>query len=142
MSQAQKGSRVLVQYTGRFDDGTIFDTSIGREPLQFVLGEGKVIPGFESMIEGMGTGEEKTEKIPAEQAYGPYLEELILEVPKDQIPPHINPEVNSQLQITQQNGQVAVVRVTEVTDDAVTLDANHPLAGKDLTFEIKVLEVV
>lgn len=141
MSEAQKGNRVLVQYTGKFDDGTVFDTSSGREPLQFTIGENQVIPGFENAVTGMSPGDEKTVTISSEQAYGPRMEELVLQVPKEQIPPDINPEKGQQLQIKQDNGQVAMVTVTDVTDTVVTLDANHPLAGKDLTFDIRLVEV-
>ncbi|MFQ5465836.1 MAG: peptidylprolyl isomerase [Thermodesulfobacteriota bacterium] len=141
MSQATKGSKVLVQYTGKFEDGTVFDTSVGREPLEFIVGEGKVIPGVESMVEGMSSGEEKTETVPAELAYGARHEELIMEVPKERIPDNIKAEVGTMMQITMEGGQTAVVKVEEVTDSIVKLDANHPLAGKDLTFDIKVITV-
>lgn len=140
MSEAKKGDKVKVHYTGKLDDGTVFDTSSGREPLEFTIGEGKIIPGFENAVAGMEPGQSKTEKIPADQAYGPHMKELVVEVGKDQIPPDIETEIGTQLQIKQENGQTTMVRVTELNDDTVTLDANHPLAGKDLTFEIELLE--
>lgn len=138
---AKKGDQVKVHYTGTLKDGTVFDSSREREPLEFTLGEGKLIPGFENAVEGMNPGETRTQNIPSDEAYGPRLDELVLQVPKEQIPQDINPEVGQQLQIRQDDGRTAVVKVTDIGDDTVTLDANHPLAGKDLTFEIELLEV-
>jgi peptidylprolyl isomerase len=141
MSEAQKGNTVKVHYTGKLSDGTVFDTSVEREPLEFVLGEGKVIPGFESGVEGMKTGESKTITIPSDQAYGPRQEQLVAEVKKDQFPPDLNPQMGQQLQLQQENGQVVVVTVTDINENQVTLDANHPLAGKDLIFDVELVEI-
>ncbi len=141
MTQAKSGDNVKVHYTGKLDDGTVFDSSAEREPLEFSLGSGNVIPGFEEAIVGMAPGESKTTKIPPEQAYGPQREELVITVEKEQIPTDLSVEVGQQLQISQNNGQVIPVIVTDVSDSKVTLDANHPLAGEQLTFDIELVEV-
>ena len=142
MVQAKSGDTVKIHYTGKLDDGTIFDSSANREPLEFILDSGQVIPGFDSAVMGMSPGESKTEKIPMDQAYGPYRVEMVIEVDKQQLPPDLDPEVGQQLQIQQTNGQIIPVYVTEVNDSTVTLDANHPLAGQDLTFDIQLVEIV
>ncbi|HEX7243101.1 MAG TPA: peptidylprolyl isomerase [Longimicrobiaceae bacterium] len=141
MAQARSGDTVRVHYTGRLDDGSTFDSSQGREPLEFTLGEGQVIPGFEDGVEGMSPGEEKTVTIPADQAYGARRDEMMLVVDRAQFPDHIRPEVGQQLQMSQ-DGQVAVVTIVDVDDESVTLDANHPLAGEDLTFDLRLVEIV
>ncbi|MBV6622875.1 MAG: peptidylprolyl isomerase [Rivularia sp. (in: Bacteria)] len=141
MTQAKAGDNVKVHYTGKLDDGTVFDSSAEREPLQFSLGSGNVIPGFEEAIVGMAPGESKTATIPADQAYGPQREELVITVEKEQIPTDLSVAVGQQLQISQNNGQVIPVIVTDVSDSKVTLDANHPLAGQQLTFDIELVEV-
>jgi len=142
MEQAKNGDSVRVHYTGRLDNGTIFDSSTDREPLEFTLGEGEVIPGFESAVVGMTPGQVKTAQIPFAQAYGAYDDDLVMVVARDQFPPTLNPEVGQQLQLRTPQGQSLVVQVTEVTDQEVTLDGNHPLAGKDLAFEIELIEIV
>ncbi len=142
MVQAQRGDTVQVHYTGKLEDGTVFDTSTNRDPLQFTIGEGQIIPGFEQAVVGMNPGESKTVTIPMEQAYGPHREEMVLEVDRKQFPEHLNPEVGQQLQVRQQNGQTMIVTVVEVSDTNVTLDANHPLAGEDLTFDIHLVGIV
>lgn len=142
MSQAKKGDTVKVHYKGSFDDGTVFDSSADREPLQFIIGGGTLIPGFENAIVDMNPGEKKTEKIPADEAYGPHIKELIIDVDRKQLPPDLNPVVGQQLQIKQDDGRTTVVMITGITDESITLDANHPLAGKDLTFELELVEVV
>ncbi|MEX2571224.1 MAG: peptidylprolyl isomerase [Gemmatimonadota bacterium] len=141
MPQAQEGKKVQIHYTGRLADGTVFDSSEGREPLEFTLGEGQVIPGFDSAVTGMEPGQEQTVTIPSEQAYGERRKDLVFSVPREQFPPDISPEVGQRLQM-QQGEQVAVVVVQEVADAEVTLDANHPLAGEDLTFEVQLVDVV
>ncbi|MGF1672474.1 MAG: peptidylprolyl isomerase [Rivularia sp. (in: cyanobacteria)] len=141
MTQAKAGNNVKVHYTGKLDDGTVFDSSVEREPLQFSLGSGNVIPGFEEAIIGMTPGESKTATIPADQAYGPQREELVITVEKEQIPTDLSVEIGQQLQISQNDGQVIPVIVTDVSDSQVTLDANHPLAGQQLTFDIQLVEV-
>jgi peptidylprolyl isomerase len=141
MAQATSGDRVHIHYTGRLDDGTIFDSSQGREPLAFKLGEGVVIPGFEQAVLGMTKGESRTTVIPPEQAYGPPRDELLLTVPAEQLPEGYEPQVGAQLQMTTAQGQPVPVRVHAIEGETVILDANHPLAGKELTFEIELVEV-
>lgn len=142
MAQAKSGDTVKVHYTGKLEEGTVFDSSSNRDPLQFIVGQGQIIPGFEQVVVGMSPGESKTEKIPMEQAYGPYREEMVLEVDRQQMPTDVQPEVGQQLQVRQQSGQSVPVLVTEVTQSKVRLDANHPLAGKDLVFDIELVEIV
>lgn len=141
MAQATSGDRVHIHYTGRLADGTVFDSSREREPLAFTLGEGTVIPGFEEAVTGMAPGESKTTVIPPDQAYGAPREELLLTVPLAQLPEGYEPEVGGQLQMTTAQGQPVPVRIHAVEDAAVILDANHPLAGKELTFDIELVEV-
>jgi peptidylprolyl isomerase len=141
MVQAKAGDTVKIHYTGKLDDGTVFDSSVNREPLEFTLSGGQVIPGFDQAVVGMSPGETKTQKIPMDQAYGPYREEMVVEIAREQMPPDLQPEVGQQLQIQQANGETVPVMVTVVTDSTVTLDANHPLAGEDLTFDIQLVEV-
>jgi peptidylprolyl isomerase len=141
MVQAKVGDTVTVHYTGKLNNGNIFDSSVERDPLQFSLGEGSVIVGFEQAVIGMSPGEAKTVSIPADQAYGPYYQEMVIVVNRQQIPPELEVEVGQQLQISQQSGQVIPVVVREVSDSEVTLDANHPLAGEDLVFEIELVEI-
>ncbi len=142
MSQAKNGDTVKVHYTGKLENGTVFDTSENREPLEFTVGEGQVIPGFENAVVGMQPGESKTAQIPAKEAYGEHHEEMVIQGPRDQFPPDVEPEVGQQLQVRQQHGQSFVVNVTDVSDDTVTLDANHPLAGQNLTFDISLVDIV
>jgi FKBP-type peptidyl-prolyl cis-trans isomerase 2 len=142
MSQAKAGDTVKVHYTGKLTDGTVFDTSTNREPLQFTLEAGQIIPGFEQAVVGMSPGESKTEKIPMDKAYGPHRDEMVLEVGREKMPPDLQPQVGQQLQVQQPNGQAVPVIVTDVTDSTIRLDANHPLAGQDLTFDIELVEIV
>ncbi len=140
-AQAKNGDTVQVNYTGKLAEGTVFDTSIGREPLEFTLGAGQVIPGFEKAVLGMKVGEKKTVTIPADEAYGPRRDEQIVELPREKLPSDLTPEVGQQLVTRQSDGTEIVVTITSVSDDAVTIDANHPLAGKDLTFEIELVKI-
>lgn len=141
MTQAKTGDKVKVHYTGKLADGTEFDTSVDQEPLEFTLGAGEVIPGFEEAVLGMNPGETKTTTIPADNAYGGYDDELVLEVERGQFPEGVTPEVGQRLQLHQEDGQVFGAVVTEVDGDTVTLDANHPLAGQNLTFDIELVEI-
>ncbi|NIO16577.1 MAG: peptidylprolyl isomerase [Deltaproteobacteria bacterium] len=141
MPKAKNGDAATVHYTGSLDDGTVFDSSKDREPLQFVIGEGTLIPGFEEAVIGMAPGDTKKVTLSADEAYGPHRAELTVQVEKKQFPPDINPQVGQHLQIPQPDGQVVNVRVTGLDDASVTLDANHPLAGEDLTFQIDLLEL-
>lgn len=140
MAQAQNGDTVLVHYTGKLDDGTVFDSSQDREPLEFTLGSGQVIAGFDDAVTGMETGSSRMITIPADQAYGARRDELLLQVDRSQFPDNASPEVGQQFQMSQ-GGQTLVVNVTNVAADQVTLDANHPLAGKDLTFQLELVGI-
>jgi peptidylprolyl isomerase len=141
MSQAKQGDSVKVHYTGKLDDGTVFDSSVGREPLDFTVGAGQLIAGFDEAVVGMAVGEKKTVRVAAEQAYGPHNPEMTLQVPRSDLPADIQPELGMQLEASQEGGHSMVVTVVEVSDESVTFDANHPLAGKALTFEIEVVEL-
>jgi peptidylprolyl isomerase len=141
MTKAKLGDTVKVHYTGKLKDGTEFDTSFPDDPLQFTIGSGKIIPGFEEAVIGMSPGQSKTEEILAEQAYGSHQEEMVLEVDRDKIPSHISPTVGQQLEVRYADNRTVSVIVTEVSDTILTLDANHPLAGKDLIFEIELMEI-
>ena len=142
MTQAKAGDTVSVHYTGKLTDGTIFDSSEGREPLAFELGSGMVIAGFDNGITGMAIGEKKTVHIPVDQAYGPVNPDYTAVFPRNEIPADIPYEVGMQLNMHQDGtGQVMPVVVTEVTDTTITLDANHPLAGQDLIFDIELVGI-
>lgn len=140
MGQAREGDTVHVHYTGTLSDGSVFDSSRGREPLEFTLGGGQVIAGFDEAVTGMSPGEEREVTIPADQAYGDRREEMVLRVPRAQFPGEPEPEVGMQVQLSQ-GGQRIVARIAEVSDDSVTLDANHPLAGQDLTFALELVRI-
>ncbi|MCB1112740.1 MAG: FKBP-type peptidyl-prolyl cis-trans isomerase [Chlamydiales bacterium] len=142
MTEAKQGHKVKVNFTGKLDDGSVFDTSTGKEPLEFTIGGGQILPHFEEAVVGMTIGDKKTFKIKADDAYGPHRPDLIVEVPKDRLPEGLSPEPEQYLQLDQGNGVVIPVRVVSVTDSTITIDANHPLVGKDLTFEIELIEVV
>lgn len=141
MAEARQGDTVSIHYTGRLDDGTVFDSSQDRDPLRFTLGEGRVIPGFEEAVAGMEPGEKKTATIPPEQAYGPRRDELVLQVPREQVPDEMEPEPGQRLRMQSPDGNTFDVVVVEAGPEAVVLDANHPLAGRDLTFDIELVEV-
>lgn len=141
MSTARSGDTVRVHYTGRLEDGTVFDSSRGREPLEFALGTGQVIAGFDDAVEGMEPGESKSVWIPATNAYGAHDEDLLLLVELDRFPPNIRPEVGQRLQMKRDGGEPVVVTVAEVSDDGAVLDANHPLAGRDLTFDLELVGI-
>ena len=141
MATVKNGDNVKVHYHGRLEDGTTFDSSEGRSPLEFEVGSGMVIKGFDEGVVGMETGEKKTIHIPAEDAYGPSVPENIIEFPRNQFPPDMNPELGMQLNLRSQDGQNFVVVVKEIQDDLVVLDANHPLAGKDLIFDVELVEI-
>ncbi|HEX2091826.1 MAG TPA: peptidylprolyl isomerase [Longimicrobiaceae bacterium] len=141
MAQAKAGDTVRVHYTGTLDGGEVFDSSRGREPLEFTLGAGQVIPGFDEAVAGMAPGEEKRVTIPSDEAYGPRRGDLVLVVDRGQFPEHLHPTVGQQYQMSQ-GGREFVVTVADVSEDAVVLDANHPLAGEDLTFDLRLVEIV
>jgi peptidylprolyl isomerase len=141
MNQAKSGDTVRIHYTGKLSDGTEFDSSAGRDPLEFSLGSGNVIPGFDNAVDGMSVGDEKTVTIPPEQAYGPKHEQLIQDVPKKALPAELAPEVGMRLQSRTPDGRTMHLVVTDVADDSITVDGNHPLAGEDLTFDIKLVAI-
>ena len=141
MSNAKTGDTVKIHYTGTLDDGTQFDSSAGRDPLEFELGGGQVIPGFDSAVEGMAVGDNKNVRIEPDQAYGERHEQLVQEVPRSALPDDLEPEVGMGLQSQSPDGQVMMLMVTEVGDDSITVDANHPLAGQALNFDIELVEI-
>ena len=141
MQQVKKGDTIKIHYHGRLNDGTTFDSSAGREPLEFEVGGGMVIAGFDAGVTGMAVGEKKTIEIPFLEAYGPVQEEMIIEFPKTNFPPDLNPEIGMQLNMSNQEGQQFPVVIKEVKEEVVVLDANHPLAGKDLTFDLELVEI-
>jgi peptidylprolyl isomerase len=141
MAKAKNGDSVKVHYTGKLEDGTVFDTSDEKKPLQFTLGEGKLIKGFEAAVIGMEPGELKTVQIPADKAYGPHHPEMVMVIDRKEMPPTITPRVDQMLQVRQKDGTSFAVKVTKVSEETLTLDANHPLAGKDLTFDIRLAEI-
>jgi peptidylprolyl isomerase len=141
MTKATKGNTVKIHYKGSLTDGTVFDSSEGREPLEFKIGSGQVIPGFEEAVNGMELGEKKKVNIPADKAYGPRNEQLVISIPKTQVPEDLKPEVNQRLQMGGPGGQVVYVTVTEITDQEITVDANPPLAGEDLDFDIELVAI-
>lgn len=141
MSVVKNNDTVKVNYTGTFSNGEVFDTSKGREPLEFKVGAGQMIPGFEKAVLGMSKDEVKNITIPASEAYGEPKAEMLQKVSKDQLPSDLKPQVGQELASTLPNGQQMIVKVAEVNDDNIVIDANHPLAGKDLNFEIQVMEI-
>jgi len=141
MSEAKSGDTVTIHYTGTLEDGTQFDSSEGRDPLEFQLGSGQVIPGFDKAVEGMSVGEEKSVTITSDDAYGPHNEQMVQEVPKNALPANIEPEKGMALQAQGQDGQPINLTVTEVGEESITVDANHPLAGKDLKFDIELVDI-
>lgn len=141
MVKAKNGDTVKVHYTGTLEDGTVFDTSVEREPLEFTLGQGQLIPGFEQAVIGMKVGDLKTINIPADQAYGPHRDDLILLIERGQLPEDLDPKVGQHLQMMQADGSSITVIIIEISETTATIDANHPLAGKNLTFEIELVEI-
>ncbi len=141
MATAKQGDTVHIHYTGTLEDGTEFDSSRDREPLVFTLGEGQVIAGFDQAVLGMQSGETKRVTIAADEAYGQYEDDLVFEIDRAQLPASFAPVLGEQYQMEQGNGQTMVVTVSEMSNDSVTLDANHPLAGYDLTFDLELVSV-
>lgn len=141
MSQAEKGNKVKVHYTGTLTDETVFDSSREREPIEFTVGAGQMIAGFDAAVVGMKVGDSKKVNIPANEAYGPKSEEAMVKVPKSQLPQGMEPQVGMQLEARQPDGRSQVLVVAEVMEEEVILDANHPLAGKDLIFDIEMMEI-
>ncbi|MFV0438648.1 MAG: peptidylprolyl isomerase [Desulfopila sp.] len=141
MTEAKRGDTVKVHYRGTLADGTLFDSSEGREPLQFTIGGGQVIVGFEEAVAGMTVGERKTVVIPCDKAYGQLQDDLVMTVPRDQVPADLNVEVGTRLEVGGTNGEVLRVTVIEVNEQNVVLDANPPLAGRDLNFDLELVAV-
>ncbi len=142
MTDVKAGDTVRIHYTGTLKDGSTFDSSAGREPLEFVVGSGQIIPGLDRAIPGMKVGDTKVVDVPADQAYGAHNPDGVQAIPRDQFPDNLPLDPGTQLQVQTADGRALPVTITEVTEEAVTLDANHRLAGKDLTFDIELVEIV
>lgn len=142
MTQASSGDTVRIHYTGKLTDGTLFDSSEGRDPLEFTIGENKIIPKLEESVVGMSVGDKATVEVDAENAYGPRHEEAMQTVERSMVPDEIDLTIGNQLEASGPNGQSMVLTVVQVTEETVTLDGNHPLAGQDLVFEIELIEVL
>lgn len=140
MAEAKSGDTVKVHYTGTLDDGTQFDSSMDRDPLEFTLGDQKLIKGFENAVIGMSVGDTKSVKIPVEDGYGPHRDDLVIVVERSELPSDLDPSVGERLEMRQADKSF-IVRVIEVTPENVTLDANHPLAGEELNFEIELVDI-
>lgn len=141
MQQVKKGDTVKIHYHGTLSDGNIFDSSLEREPLEFEVGSGMVIPGFDAGVMDMKVGDKKTIHIPFMEAYGPVNEQMIIEFSRDQFPDDMSLELGLQLMMSDQNGQQFPVVITDILEETVKLDANHPLAGKDLTFDLELMDI-
>ena len=141
MSQVKENNTVKVHYTGKLSDGQVFDSSEGKEPLEFTLGQGRLIPGFEKGLIDMKLNEKKTITIASDEAYGPVREDLIQEVAKSELPQEITPEVGMGLVSKSPDGHEMNLLVAEVREESIVLDGNHPLAGKDLIFDLEVVEI-
>ena len=141
MTQAKSGDTVKIHYTGTLNDCTEFDSSAGRDPIEFEVGSGQVIPGFDKAVEGMAVGDEKTVNIQPEDAYGPRHDQMVQEVPKSALPDDLEPAEGMGLQAQGPDGQVLNLTVTAVGEDSITVDGNHPLAGQALNFDIKLVEI-
>ncbi len=141
MAQVQNGNVVKVHYTGKLDDGSVFVSSEGRDPLEFEVGGQQVLPGIERAVVGMNVGESKTAVVPAGEAHGPHRPELVVQVKRTELPDELDPEVGQQLLVRQPTGQELTVTVTGADEESVTVDGNHPLAGKDLTFDLELVEI-
>ncbi len=141
MTQAKVGDTVKIHYTGTLEDGTQFDSSAGRDPLEFSLGSGQVIPGFDKAVQGMDVGEKKSVVIPCEDAYGERLEEMIHDVPRSALPEGLEPTEGMALQAQSPDGQVVNLTVVGLAETSISVDGNHPLAGKSLNFDIELVEI-
>jgi peptidylprolyl isomerase len=144
MAQAKEGDKVRVHYEGQLSDGTIFDSSLAREPIEFTLGQDTVIPGFEQAVIGMEVGESKDVSIPPEDGFGEYSEDLVVNIEKSILPPDINPELGMQLEVSSEDEEETprVFTIAEMAEDSITLDGNHPLAGQEIAFKIELIEIL
>ena len=141
MIKAKDGDTVRVQYTGKLKDGSVFDSSVKNDSLQFTIGKGQVLPGVEQAVIGMHPQQSKTVLVPAAEAYGPHRDEMTTQVQRSQFPASVKLKVGQRLQLNQKNGQSIAVSVLGLSASTVTVDANHPLAGKDLTFDLQLVEI-
>jgi len=141
MTKVIDGKKVKVHYTGKLENGEVFDSSIDKEPLEFTVGQQQMIPGFEKGVMNMTVGDKKTIVLPPEEAYGQYNPELSMPYKRSELPADLTPEVGMTLQFQSQEGQVFYVSVTEIGDTEITVDANHQLAGKELTFDVEIIEI-
>ena len=147
MAQAKAGDTVRVHYEGQLSDGTIFDSSLEREPIEFILGQDTVIPGFEQAVIGMEVGESKDVSIPPEDGFGDYSEDLVVNIEKTMLPPDINPELGMQLEVSSEEASSEeetprIFTIADIAEDSITLDGNHPLAGAEIAFKIELLEIL
>lgn len=142
MTQAKSGDTVKIQYTGRLDDNSVFDTSVDRDPIQLTIGQGRTIPALEEAVIGMETGETKTVEISAEQGYGSYQKELVHTVSRKVLPADMEPKIGQRLKATSADGRAFSVTIRDISEKTVTMDANHPLAGKDLKFDIELIAII
>jgi len=142
MQSARYGDTVRIDYVGMLDDGTVFESTVGKFPLQFTLGSGEVIPGFEAAVVGMSLGEAKACRIPTEKAFGPPQKEMVVFVDRSQIPDRISPKIGDPVEVSNEYGQAVVAKVADVSESDLTLDLNHPLAGRDLTIALKLIDIV
>lgn len=143
MAEAKSGDKVRVHYTGKFEDGNVFDTSVGKEPLEFELGKGQVIPGFDDAVTGMEPGQSKEVNISPDKAYGEHQQELVINVAKEKLPPGMIPQIGQKLTANHSGNNTKITfTVVEIGEEALTLDANHALTGRNLVFDIELLEIV
>jgi len=141
MEKVKEGDTIVIEYKGKLEDGTVFDSTEGKNPLEFTVGEGEVIPGLEKGVIGMSAGESKTIVIPPEEGYGPHLKERVCKLDKKRIPDNFHPEVGQQLQMYRADGLPVMGTVVAISDTSFTMDYNHPLAGKILIFETTIVEI-
>ncbi|MCB0262139.1 MAG: peptidylprolyl isomerase [Calditrichaeota bacterium] len=142
MATAKTGDTVRVHYTGKLIDGSIFDSSVNSEPMEFTIGDGRLIAGFDNAVNGMSIGQTKTINIPSDEAYGPRYDELVQIVDRSDLPEDMEPAIGQRLEAVQENGNVINVIVSQVEADKITIDANHPLAGEDLVFDLELVEIL
>ena len=141
MEQAKYGDKVKVHYTGKLTNGRVFDSSIDRNPMVFTIGQEQMIPDFEQAFIGMSPGESKRITIDSDEAFGPYREDLLMKINSENISPELEPKVGQRIEASRRNGQKVVVTIIAVNESGVTINANHPLAGEDLTFDLELIEI-
>ena len=141
MSKAKNGDKIRIHYTGKLEDGNVFDNSIERQPLEFIVGDGEVMTGIDKGVIGMEPGDTKTIEIPPEEAFGPKRKELVIEVPKSELPNQITPTLGQRLKMHDPDGDHIELIITDINEETITLDANHPLAGHTLFFDLELVEI-